>query len=65
MQSYYLLAKNSVEGKKEERINATITSYEEFIDEFPKSEDLKGAENIYKKAVQERDLINSNKKQGS
>ena len=41
LQSYYLLAKNSVEGKKEERINATITSYEEFIDEFPKSEDLK------------------------
>lgn len=36
----YLLAKNSVESKKEERIDKTIERYNNFVAQFPESEEI-------------------------
>jgi len=45
--SYYLLAVNSIPSKKEERLNGAIENYVKFIDLYPKSLYLSRAENIY------------------
>ncbi len=45
--SYYLLANNSVQSKKEERLNGVIENYVKFIDLYPKSSYLSRAESIY------------------
>ncbi len=47
IKSYYLLAKNSIETKKAERLDLAIETYIKFVDNFPKSEYLKEAETIY------------------
>lgn len=57
----YLLAVNSIETKKEERILAAIESYTKFIDAFPNSKDLKSAESIYDSAIKMKNKINKNK----
>ncbi len=46
--SGYLLAVNSVEEKKLERIEAAMEAYVNFVDRFPKSKRLKEAEGLYK-----------------
>lgn len=48
IKSYYLLAKNSIESKKPERIEKAIVNYLKFVDLHPNSQFLPEAEVIYK-----------------
>jgi outer membrane protein assembly factor BamD len=45
--SYYLLAINSVESKKAERLDGAIENYLKFVDLYPKSSYISRAESIY------------------
>jgi outer membrane protein assembly factor BamD len=45
--SYYLLAVNSVPSKKQERLDGAIENYVKFLDLYPKSSYLSRAESIY------------------
>lgn len=47
LKSSYLLASNSVPDKQKERYQNTVDEYYSFISEFPKSQYLKDAQNIY------------------
>lgn len=51
LKSNYLLAVNSIESKKGERIQATLDSYAKFAEAFPQSEYLKDAESIKESAL--------------
>lgn len=53
----YLYAINSVESKKEERINNTIKSYHTFADQFEKSDYFKSAESYYTSCLKELEKI--------
>lgn len=46
-ESAYLLAQNSIESKKQERIESAIQDYKSYIDEFPQGKWVKDAEKIY------------------
>lgn len=48
----YLLAINSVENKKEDRLEETLDAYEMFIDNYPESTYLKKAKNIYTRILE-------------
>ena len=58
IQSYYLLALNSIESKKQERFKAATESYIKFVDAFPKSNYLKDAELIYSSALKNLEKFN-------
>jgi len=58
IKSYFLLAKNSVDLKKEERLNLSIESYIKFVDNYPKSEYIKEAESVYDQALKLKAKIN-------
>lgn len=45
--SYYLLAINSIPEKKEERLDGAIESYLKFVDLYPQSKFLSRAESVY------------------
>ena len=45
--SYYLLAINSIPAKKEERLQGAMENYVKFVDIYPKSTYISRAENIY------------------
>lgn len=47
LKSSFVLAENSIEKKKLDRFKQAITEYYAFIDEYPESEFLKKAEDIY------------------
>ena len=47
--SAYLLAINSVEDKKLERIEVAMDAYVTFVDRFPQSSDVKEAEEMFEK----------------
>ncbi len=47
IKSYYLLALNSIESKKPERIEKAMETYLKFVDLYPKSSYLREAEKIY------------------
>lgn len=47
----FLLAENSVENKKAERYQSTVTEYYSFIDEFPESQYISEIETMYKQSV--------------
>jgi len=49
--SNYLLAINSIESKKEERLKNAIESYHNFVDMFPETEFMKEAESIYENVL--------------
>lgn len=51
IKSSYLLAVNSVEDKKEERLQSTINSYHKFVDSHSESKYIKEAETIYENTV--------------
>lgn len=51
IKSNYLLALNSIESKKVERIKLTIDAYLKFVNAYPKSEYLGNAESIYESAM--------------
>ena len=55
VKSYFLLAKNSVEAKKLERLEKTRENYLKFVDLFPQSKYLSDAEGFYEESVK---LIN-------
>lgn len=47
LRSFYLMAMNSIETKKEERFKLAVESYTKFIETYPTSAHLKEAESIY------------------
>ena len=57
VKSSYLLAINSVESKKEERLNNTIENYHNFVDDFGDSKFVKEAEDYYSNAIRELDKM--------
>ncbi|HBL77660.1 MAG TPA: outer membrane protein assembly factor BamD [Prolixibacteraceae bacterium] len=48
LKAKYLLAVNSIEDKKEERLNLALDEYYAFKDEYPESKNMKEAEKYYK-----------------
>ncbi len=58
--SYYLLAINSIPSKKEERLNGAIENYVKFLDLYPKSSYLSRAETIYTNSKRNKDNLNKN-----
>lgn len=60
IESYYLLAVNSVSQKKMERIDGAIENYIKFIDLYPKSSYLSRAESIYTscKRIKDKEKLN-------
>jgi outer membrane protein assembly factor BamD len=52
IKSYYLLAKNSVESKKADRLEKAMENYLKFVDLYPHSQLLVEAESIYKDCEQ-------------
>jgi len=50
LRSSFLLAENSVPGKKKERFQSTVDEYYSFIGEFPESEYAKDAQRMYNRA---------------
>ncbi len=56
--SYYLLAINSVYSKKEERLNGAIENYVKFLDLYPKSSYISRAENIYTSCKKLKEKLN-------
>jgi outer membrane protein assembly factor BamD len=53
LKSNFLLAENSVESKKIERYNQTLTAYSSFIDKFAKSKFADEANSIKNKASEQ------------
>ena len=51
VRSFYLMAVNSIDKKKEERFKATVESYLKFIETYPNSVYLKEAETLYTSAL--------------
>ncbi|HWY39018.1 MAG TPA: outer membrane protein assembly factor BamD, partial [Bacteroidia bacterium] len=47
IKSWYLLAKNSIDSKKTERLEKSMESYLKFVDLHPQSSYLQEAEGIY------------------
>ena len=62
LESSYLLAINSVQKKKEERINNTIDAYYNFVDNFANEKYLKESEEMYDSILEERDNLTTEKK---
>ncbi len=59
IESYYLLALNSIEAKKRERLDLAMESYLKLVDLYPKSKFLPRAENIYESCVKLKSNIKS------
>ena len=59
VKSNYLLAINSVESKKEERLRDTLKSYRKFVDSYQKSEFMREVEMIYRNTNRELEKINA------
>lgn len=55
VKSHYLLAFNSIDSKKAERLKATFEAYLKFIDKYPKSAYQKDAESLYDSALKLKD----------
>jgi len=56
--SYYLLAVNSLESKKIERLNLAMESYLKLLDLYPKSNFLSKAESVYESCLKMKSNIN-------
>lgn len=56
--SYYLLAINSLETKKLERLNLAIENYLKFVDLYPKSNFLSKAESVYESCLKMKSNLN-------
>jgi outer membrane protein assembly factor BamD len=57
VRSQYLLAVNSIDAKKEERIDTAIDTYQKFITMYPQSQYLKDAEIVYKDALRVKEKL--------
>jgi len=60
IKAHYDLASNSVQEKKEERLNETISAYKDFARQYPESRSLKPAEAIYNKALVDLEEMKQN-----
>jgi outer membrane protein assembly factor BamD len=58
--SYYLLALNSFQNKKMERIDGALENYVKFLDLYPKSSYLSRAESIYNSCKRIKDKNEKN-----
>ena len=56
--SYYLLAINSIKAKKEERLDFAIENYIKFVDLYPKSSYLSRTESIYNSCKKLKENLN-------
>lgn len=59
VKSRYKLAMNSVQSKKEERLQATVEAYHDFIDTYSSSKHIKEAEGYYADAIEELNNVNT------
>lgn len=57
IRSYYLLALNSIEAKKQERFKASVDAYFKYVDKFPNGKHLKEAEMVYSSALKNLEKI--------
>ncbi len=60
LKSTFLLADNSIESKRKERLQTTQDEYLSFSSEFPESEYLKDAERMYKLTQKELETYSTN-----
>lgn len=58
IRSYYLLALNSIESKKQERFKAAVDSYAKFAEAYPNSTYLKDAELVKNSALKSLEKYN-------
>ncbi len=63
LKSYYYLAINSIDEKKEERFDEGIESYYDFIDNFASGKYVNEAEEFYAKLTREREKFIQEKKE--
>lgn len=56
--SYYTLAINSIQSKKEERLNSAIENYVKFLDLYPNSSYISRAESIYNNSKRLKEKLN-------
>jgi outer membrane protein assembly factor BamD len=56
--SYYLLALNSIPSKKEERLDGAIENYVKFLDLYPNSSYLSRAESVYNSCKRIKENLN-------
>jgi outer membrane protein assembly factor BamD len=56
--SYYLLAVNSIPSKKAERLQGAMENYVKFVDLYPNSSYISRAENIYNTCKRLKDNLN-------
>ncbi|MGE0567961.1 MAG: outer membrane protein assembly factor BamD [Bacteroidia bacterium] len=56
--SYYLLANNSIQSKKAERYQGAMENYLKLVDLFPNSSYISRAENIYNSCKKQREKFN-------
>jgi outer membrane protein assembly factor BamD len=57
LKSNYLLAVNSIEAKKKDRIDQTIDTYLKFVDSFPQSRYISDAQGIYESALKLKEKL--------
>ncbi|MGB3947023.1 MAG: outer membrane protein assembly factor BamD [Bacteroidia bacterium] len=57
IRSYYLLALNSIDAKKQERFKASVDAYLKYVDKFPNGKHLKEAEIVYSSALKNLEKI--------
>jgi outer membrane protein assembly factor BamD len=65
VRSSYLLAENSIDEKKTERYNETLTAYSEFLSAFPKSKLRDKADDIASSAQKKLDKRNARSEQSN
>lgn len=63
LKSYYYLATNSIDEKKEERFDEGIEAYYDFIDNFASGKYVNEAEEYYAKLTKEREIFIQEKKE--
>ncbi len=61
LKSSYFLAENSIDKKKIDRYNSTLTEYHAFTDEYSNSDKQKNAERIYDNALNKLEKLKLNK----
>lgn len=59
IESYHLLAVNSVPSKKAERLDGAIENYVKFADQYPESSYLSRAESVYKECLRLKENLNT------
>lgn len=62
--SYYLLAINSIPSKKLERLNGAIDNYFKFVDLYPQSKFLEKVEGVYTSCKQVKDNLTKTENNG-